>query len=66
MTNKKTQSEKCHDRYGMTNCPTLDVACKCVGCTGGLKYEGPNVGGTIAFLSCEVCGCTYAVNGHGQ
>lgn len=55
------QAKKCLERYGMTNCPKIDVACLCEGCTGGLKFDGTTKDNAKAFLMCNVCGCTYYV-----
>jgi len=62
---KEARAQKCDERYGFTTCPTLDVACKCEGCTGALKFAGVNLGNTAAFLTCTECACSYVVDGHG-
>ncbi len=37
----------------------LAVWCPCVRCTGILRSDGRNGDGTLTFLQCDACGCTY-------
>lgn len=57
----KTQDQICDEQHGFTNPRRLVIACKCGGCEGELHSDGTNVTGTLSFLICTVCRCTYEI-----
>lgn len=57
----KTQAQICDEHHGFTNPLKLVIACKCDGCDGELWSDGINATGTIGFLICSTCRCTYEI-----
>jgi hypothetical protein len=57
----KTQSQICYERESFNNPLKLVIACKCGGCEGDLRSDGTNVAGTLGFLICSICKCTYEI-----
>lgn len=58
------QAKRCAENHGLTNCPKISPVCECAGCGGKLGYDSYNIDNTLAFLTCDECGCTYVVERH--